>query len=176
MVFGNGRTHTGEVVRSGGSRLANYYLRTSQREWGCEGEMLPKKWCHRLRPERVIGGDAGWADVHIFPLHTTVSKLPMLRSWLPWLTPVNIKCTFFIAWVLQYAAFVLNRQDFYSNIFMFTKSNECLKHSVVVQRLCETACVVSRGKRRAWPCIWVRGCSCRWREDCWIKSSLSSFA
>ncbi len=28
-VFGNGRTHTGEVVRSGGSRLANYYLRTS---------------------------------------------------------------------------------------------------------------------------------------------------
>lgn len=27
MVFGNGRTHTGEVDGSGGSRLANYCLR-----------------------------------------------------------------------------------------------------------------------------------------------------
>ncbi|KAK1169131.1 hypothetical protein AOXY_G10075 [Acipenser oxyrinchus oxyrinchus] len=26
-VFGNGRTHTGEVTGSGGSRLANYFLR-----------------------------------------------------------------------------------------------------------------------------------------------------
>lgn len=27
VVFGNGRTHTGEVDGSGGSRLANYCLR-----------------------------------------------------------------------------------------------------------------------------------------------------
>lgn len=74
-VFGNGRTHTGEVVRSGGSRLANYYLRTSPLSKyhlrKIESTILNPDCISVMSqappPEWVTVGIAGWGEIQIFP-------------------------------------------------------------------------------------------------------------
>lgn len=74
VVFGNGRTHTGEVDGSGGSRLANYCLRASTSWKRCkprQNQPYGSKWRHILRDilvsEWVADGGGGWGETLFLP-------------------------------------------------------------------------------------------------------------
>lgn len=59
-LFGNGRTHTGEVLGPGGSRLANY---------GVSAELLKERVCTMLEPADHQEGGRLWS-----PEHQTVAE------------------------------------------------------------------------------------------------------
>lgn len=74
VVFGNGRTHTGEVDGSGGSRLANYCLRASTSWKRCKtrpNQPSGSRRRHILRDilvsEWVADGDEGWGETLFLP-------------------------------------------------------------------------------------------------------------
>lgn len=85
VVFGNGRTHTGEVDGSGGSRLANYCLgapagREPQgRRKLTSGGTFFFFWggVDRWVDELVADGAEGWGE-KVPPLRTAASKLRRL--------------------------------------------------------------------------------------------------
>lgn len=76
VVFGNGRTHTGEVDGSGGSRLANYCLRastslkktkTQQRQKPALLSRVEKHFSDIIVNEWVADGGEGWGETLFLP-------------------------------------------------------------------------------------------------------------
>lgn len=80
VVFGNGRTHTGEVDGSGGSRLANYCLRAPTKR-GARGEAA-NRWAAGELFSGTFGSMSEWlmvprGGVNLFPPSHPSLKTPV---------------------------------------------------------------------------------------------------